>query len=88
MESYCASGAPMREFDWFEDASAHQLIADIVNRNQSGSARFVELPQTDHHFMRYPTARAAFIGEKGEVNSDAAVKEMLEWLGEIPRPGD
>ena len=69
------------EYDWFEDASGHQLIADIVNRNGSGRARFVELPQTDHHFMRYPTARTAFTGEQGEVNSDAAVKEMLDWLG-------
>ncbi len=76
------------EYDWFEDAVAHQLVADIANRRGAGRGVFVEIAATDHHFDRYPNAQAAFRGEGGQVNSDAAVSVMLRWLGEhFPREG-
>jgi dienelactone hydrolase len=70
------------EYDWFEDADAHRLVADIANRKNAGRGRFVQIPATDHHFMRYRDARAAFREEGGSVNSDAVVAVMLEWLRE------
>lgn len=71
------------EYDWFESADAHRLVADLVNRNRAGQGRFVVIPATDHHFMRYPDRLAAFRGEGGTVNADAAAGEMLRWLGEV-----
>ncbi len=71
------------EYDWFEDAAAHRLVADIANRRQPGSGRFVEIAATDHHFERFPDAQAAFRGVGGTVNSDAAVDEMLRWLRDV-----
>jgi dienelactone hydrolase len=68
------------EYDWFESAEAHRLVADIVNRGEDGRGRFVVIPQTDHHFMRYPNREAAFREEGGTVNADAAVDEMVRWL--------
>ncbi len=68
------------EYDWYEDALGHQLIADIVNRNQPGSASYVELAKTDHHFMRFLNVRAGFNDDRGEINSDEAVEAMLNWL--------
>lgn len=68
------------EYDWFEDREAHQLVADIASRGGAGRGTYVEIPATDHHFMRYPDARAAFREEGGVVNSDAAVDAMLRWL--------
>lgn len=70
------------EYDWFEDAAAHQLVADIVNRRHRGHARFVTIPQTDHHFVRYETQQAAFDAEGGRIDPDPAVDEMLRWLRE------
>lgn len=68
------------EYDWFEDAAAHRLVADTANREQSGSGRFVTIPQTDHHFVRYPTPQAAFREENGRIDPDPAVDEMLRWV--------
>lgn len=68
------------EYDWYEDAAAHRLVAEIANRRGAGRGRFVLIPATDHHFMRYPDARAAFREEGGTVNADAALAAMLQWL--------
>jgi hypothetical protein len=58
-------------------------VADLVNRNRAGQGRFVVIPATDHHFMRYPDRLAAFRGEGGTVNADDAAGEMLRWLGDV-----
>lgn len=71
------------EYDWFESEDAHRLVADIVNRQHPGQGRFVVIPGTDHHFMRYPDRVAAFREEGGTVNADAAAKEMLRWLQNV-----
>ena len=70
------------EYDWFEDAAAHRLVADIAGRRGAGRGEFVQIAATDHHFDRYPDARAAYRGEGGMNNADAAVGVMLRWLGE------
>ena len=71
------------EYDWFESADAHRLVADLANRRRAGQGRFVVIPATDHHFMRYPDRHAAYRGEDGTVNADAAADEMLRWLREV-----
>jgi len=75
------------EFDWFEHADAHRLVADLANRRVAGQGEFVVIPATDHHFDRFPSAAAAFRGEGGVNNADAAVAVMLRWLGERPAGG-
>ncbi|MGQ0385245.1 MAG: alpha/beta hydrolase family protein [Gammaproteobacteria bacterium] len=68
------------EYDWYEDASAHRLVADLANRRGPGQGTYVEIPATDHHFVRFASAAAAFRETEGTVNSDAAVGAMLNWL--------
>jgi dienelactone hydrolase len=75
------------EYDWFEDAEAHRLVADIANRRKAGQGEFVTIPATDHHFDRYTDAAAAYKGEDGTNNADAAVSVMLRWLGARRLPG-
>jgi len=70
------------EYDWFEDAGAHRLVADIANRRGAGRGEFAVIPATDHHFDRFDNAGAAFRGEGGINNADAAVSVMLRWIGE------
>jgi dienelactone hydrolase len=77
------------EYDWFESRDAAQLIANIVNDRQPGSATFRELPQLDHHFTSHATRRAAFVGKGGKENAAPAVKAILDWLSQIGlRPRD
>jgi dienelactone hydrolase len=75
------------EYDWFEDAAAHRLVADIAARRGPGRGKYEEIAATDHHFDRYPDARAAYRGEGGQVNADAAVSVMLRWLRAQRLPG-
>jgi len=68
------------EYDWFEDAAAHRLVADLANRRQPGTGKFVQIARTDHHFMRYPSRQAAFAEQGGEVNADEVIDVMVRWL--------
>jgi pimeloyl-ACP methyl ester carboxylesterase len=70
------------EYDWFEDAAGHRLVADIVNRAHPGRARFVVIPQTNHHFSRFASAETAFRGKDGKVDAAPALAEMRHWLKE------
>ncbi len=70
------------EYDWFEDAEAHRLVADIASRRGAGRGEFAVIPATDHHFDRFNSAGDAFRGEGGVNNADVAVSVMLRWLGE------
>jgi pimeloyl-ACP methyl ester carboxylesterase len=70
------------EYDWSDDAAAHRLVADIANRRGAGRGEFAVIPATDHHFERFRDAGAAYRGEGGLNNADAAVSVMLRWLGE------
>ena len=71
------------EYDWFESRDAAKLIATIANNRQAGSAKFMELPQLDHHFMRYGSARDAFKEQGGKENAAPAVTAILDWLSQI-----
>jgi glyoxylase-like metal-dependent hydrolase (beta-lactamase superfamily II)/dienelactone hydrolase len=71
------------EYDWFESHDAAQLIANIVNDREPGSATFRELPQLDHHFTRYASRRDAFREKDGKENAGPAVTAILDWLSQI-----
>jgi dienelactone hydrolase len=75
------------EYDWFESRDAAQLIANIVNRRQPGSATFRELPQIDHHFTRYASPRDAFKEKGGREDAAPAVQAILDWLSKIGMRG-
>ena len=67
-----------------DESAAESAIASESGAGRRGAGRgeFVQIPATDHHFDRYPDARAAYRGEGGTNNADAAVGVMLRWLGE------
>jgi pimeloyl-ACP methyl ester carboxylesterase len=69
------------EYDWIMTRSDHELIADVVNRVRPGSARFVDIPKTDHHFMVYDTPEQAFHEQGGRFSSDA-VETIVAWVRE------
>ncbi|HKR37309.1 MAG TPA: alpha/beta fold hydrolase [Steroidobacteraceae bacterium] len=71
------------EYDWFESHDAAQLIANIVNDRKPGSATFRELPQLDHHFMRYASRRDAFREKDGKESAGPAVTAILDWLSQV-----
>lgn len=71
------------EFDWYEDPAGARWIAGLVNATRPGRGRFLLIPRTDHHFVRFPDAAAAVRGEGGTVDADPATDAMLDWLREV-----
>jgi pimeloyl-ACP methyl ester carboxylesterase len=69
------------EYDWFEDAGGHELIARIVARRHPEHTRFRLIPRTDHHFMRFSRPEEAVSGRGGTVGEGPVVDEILGWLG-------
>ena len=72
--------ALLGENDWFEDVGGVVLIGEIVNRDAPGRAKVVIVPGLDHHLSRYPSRRAAFQEDGGEVDVEPVMEELLPWL--------
>lgn len=75
------------EHDWYEVRASAELIVRIVNARRPGTARFVPIPRTDHHFDVHPRAEDAVAGANGTVNEDPVVREVLAWLRQIVPAG-
>jgi hypothetical protein len=54
-----------------------------VNRRPPGSATFRELPQLNHHFTRFDSARDAYRKQRGTLDAAPAVAAILGWLSRI-----
>lgn len=74
------------EYDWIMSRADHELIAEVVNRGRPGTARFVEVPRTDHHFMAYDSAEQAFREEGGRPSLEA-VRAVVGWVRERLQSG-
>lgn len=76
----CRCLAIFGELDWYEDRASVDLIGSIVNRETPGRAEVHIIPGLDHHFTRYRSRAAAFSGDGGEPDANAAMEVLLPWL--------
>ncbi|MGZ5034000.1 MAG: alpha/beta hydrolase family protein [Usitatibacter sp.] len=67
------------EYDWIMGRDEAERAASILRSRDPALATLVVRPGMDHHFSRYPDARAAFVGKGGVFDEGAAV-EMVRWL--------
>jgi pimeloyl-ACP methyl ester carboxylesterase len=73
------------QYDWIMSRDDHEMIARLVNANQSGAAQFKELPATGHTFQHYLSMSDAFHGK--EAPFDAAIaRAVIDWLREVRSP--
>jgi hypothetical protein len=68
------------EFDQFEQRHGHKMIVDVVNRLRPGTARYVELKNTDHGYWVYPNEVDAYADVKGVAAPELLIDPVLEWL--------
>jgi pimeloyl-ACP methyl ester carboxylesterase len=68
------------DYDWFEDVDAARTVVRVVNSRGGQRAVLEVIPGLDHHFVRYPSAEAAFREKGGAANEGPAVEKMLAWL--------
>lgn len=69
------------QYDWIMGREDHELIADYVNANRSGVARFVEVPDMGHTFQHYLSFADAFHGKEAQFDPNV-VQLLTDWLKE------
>jgi len=69
------------QFDWIMTREDHELIAQYVNANRPGAARFVEVPEMGHTFQHYLSFTDAFHGKEAPFDPKVA-KLLTSWLKE------
>jgi pimeloyl-ACP methyl ester carboxylesterase len=74
------------QFDWIMSREDHELIAQYVNANRSGAARFIEVPDTGHTFQHYLSFADAFHGKEAQFDPKT-VQILTDWLKEQESKG-
>jgi len=69
------------QFDWIMSREDHELIAQYVNANQSGAARFVEVSDMGHTFQHYLNFADAFLGKEAPFDRKS-VHLIIDWLNQ------
>jgi pimeloyl-ACP methyl ester carboxylesterase len=72
------------QYDWIMSREDSELIAQYVNANTPGAARFVELPDTGHGGQHYLSMADAFAGKEASFDPKV-VRLMTEWLQQQTR---
>ncbi|MCI0601779.1 alpha/beta hydrolase [bacterium] len=68
------------EYDWIMSRSDHEWIAEIVNRNAPGRARYVEIPKMDHGFTIQENIQESFRNFGGGRFDESLVTLIQDWL--------
>lgn len=83
MAAWSAVHAPVLalhgEYDWIMSRADIELVAELVNRNASGSAEFVELAHTGHGLENYASLSDAFDGRQRPFE-EAVAARVTAWL--------
>jgi pimeloyl-ACP methyl ester carboxylesterase len=74
------------QFDWIMSREDHELIAQYVNANRPGAARFVEVPEMGHTFQHYLSFADAFRGKEAPFERKP-VQLLIDWLNDQQLPG-
>jgi hypothetical protein len=67
------------QYDWIMSRDDHEMIEKIVNGNNPGAARFMELPGTGHTFQHYLNMQDAFAGKQAPFDP-AVLRVVTDWF--------
>ena len=67
------------QYDWIMSRDDHELIAQCVNANSPGAARFVEIPTMGHTLQSYTNWADAFANKSSGLNQNGA-RLIIDWL--------
>ena len=67
------------QYDWIMSREDSELIAQIVNANIPGAARFMEVPDTGHGGQHYLSMADAFDGKQASFDPKI-IRTMTDWL--------
>ena len=69
------------EYDWIMSRDDPEMIAQYVNANRPGAARFVEVPATGHTFQHYLSMADAFRGKEAPFDPKF-LRLLTDWFNE------
>ncbi len=69
------------QYDWIMSREDPELIAQYVNANRHGAARFVEVPEMGHTFQHYLNMADAFAGKSAQFDPKV-LRLLTDWLKE------
>ncbi|PYK76840.1 MAG: hypothetical protein DME38_15705 [Verrucomicrobia bacterium] len=72
------------QYDWIMSRDDHELIAQYVNANSPGAARFFEVPEMGHTLQSYTNWADAFAGKSSGLNQNGT-KLIIDWLKDQQR---
>ena len=67
------------QFDWIMSREDPELIAQYVNSNRPGAARFIQVPEMGHTFQHYRTMADAFSGKSAPFDPNM-IRLVTDWL--------
>jgi pimeloyl-ACP methyl ester carboxylesterase len=67
------------EFDWIMSREDPQLMAQYVNANRPGTARFIEVPEMGHTFQHYRSMTDAFANKPAPFDPQM-IRLLADWL--------
>jgi pimeloyl-ACP methyl ester carboxylesterase len=67
------------EFDWIMSREDLELMAELVNHNTGGAARFMELPRTGHTLEHYASLEDAYAGRALPFDAELA-RQICAWF--------
>ena len=67
------------QYDWIMGRDDSELIAQIVNANVPGAARFIEVPDTGHGGQHYLSMADAFADKQAPFDPKI-IRTMTDWL--------
>ena len=69
------------QFDWIMSREDPELMAQYVNGNRRGAARFLEVPEMGHTFQHYRSMADAFAGKSAPFDAKL-IRLLADWLNE------
>jgi len=83
MQAWAAVKVPLLalhgEFDWIMSRADLELMAELVNHNAPGAARFMELPRTGHTLEHYASLQDAYAGKALAFDAELA-RQIGAWF--------
>jgi pimeloyl-ACP methyl ester carboxylesterase len=69
------------EFDWIMSRADLEIMAELVNHNAPGAARFMELPRTGHTLEHYASLEDAYAGKAQPFDAELG-RQICAWFAQ------
>ena len=70
------------EYDWIMSREDHLMIAEAMNKKETGLGTFIEVPKASHGLQLYKNRQAAFDSYSPDLDPHLSEK-LIRWINEV-----